>query len=302
MSLGTSQVFSYPQNSLRFGLLDLKPVEITEDVKFGNVRCKVTKTKLEPTKPVSTFEELVTADNNMIFNSISIPERFNVSDLVKAFTDRSVKLFEEDKALQQEIENTKRLDRNRPFYTFVSFMKQRFEKERDNRLALDAKRFLMSNLPLTFYNQLTRFDNTCYDFLKFIQNTTRIYEYRAKYSRNSKMFTKIIKNMQSELGPIINKFDECAYACTRLRRYVIIWNADTTGDLNWPKFLDIKKIEISEFEQLNQEFNTKLHEIRLMLLNDDTEVLCKISNTPNSTVNMIGNLLGMSSATLNGGS
>jgi hypothetical protein len=99
LSFGASHVLSYPQNSLRFGLIDIKPVEITENTKLGNIRFKVTKTKLEPTKPVNTFEELVTADNNAVFTSISIPRKFKIPDLIKAFTNASVKRFEEDNEL-----------------------------------------------------------------------------------------------------------------------------------------------------------------------------------------------------------
>jgi len=302
LNLGVSQTISYPQNSLRFGLLDIKPVEITENTKLGNIRFKVTKTKLEPTKPVNTFEELVTADNTEIFTSVSIPEKFKIPDLIKAFANMSLKRFENDVELQQEIKNMNRSDRGKPFYNFISFMKHRFEKEKNGRLDIEAQRFLMSNLPLTFYNKFAVFDSVYYDFLRTVQEIVRAHEFAAQYSRSNQMYAKKIVAMQHELDPIINKFDECSYAYSRLKKYIIIWNAESLNELNWPKFLDINKIEATEFEQLSKEFDVKLKEMKNILLEQASNVSCKIVDANEPTAKMIRNILLMPSNSLHGGS
>jgi hypothetical protein len=115
------------------------------------------------------------------------------------------------------------------------------------------------------------------------------------------MYAKRISVMQHELGPLIDKFDECSYACTRLKKYVTIWNAESYEDLNWPKFFDIAKINVTEFERLSNEFNIKLKEMRLALLNWNPNVLNKSVDTSNPTVRMIGNLLTLPSSSLGGG-
>jgi hypothetical protein len=300
LSFSASPGLSYPQNSLRFGLIDIKPVVITENAKLGNIRLKVTKTQLKHTKPVSTFEELVAADNAAVFVAISIPEKFKLPDLIKIFTSASVKHFEEDVELQQEIKNMKRTDRRGHFFNFISFMKQRFEKERDTLLDVEAKRFLMSNLPLTFYNKFTVYEDIFYEFLKITQDIVRSHEFVARHARSSQMYEKRISTMQHVLDPLINKFDECSYSCMCLKKYVTIWNAESLDDLNWPKFLDIEKIELAEFERLSTEFTVRLREMKLMLFEYTQNVACKIGDTPDFTDKMIRNILVMPSNSLNG--
>jgi hypothetical protein len=302
MSFGTSQVPSYPQNSLRYGLLDIKPVEITENTKLGNIKFKVTRTKLEPTRPVETFEELVTHENTDIFASITIPDRFNIPKLIESFSKRSIDRFEKDSELQQEIENMKRLDRGKPFYNFISFMKERFEKERDDRLAVESQRFLMSNLPLSVFNKFVVYDNTYYDFLRTTQDIVRTYEFLANHSRNSLMYSKRISAMQHELGPLLDKFDNCSYAITRLKKYITVWNAESYDDLTWPKFFDVEKLNTLEFEQLSNDFSQRLREMRVALLECDPNILKKTINSNEPTTKMIGNLLIMPADSLGGGS
>jgi hypothetical protein len=302
LSFGTSQVPSYPQNSLRLGLIDIKPVEITEKTKLGNLKVTVTKTKLQPTGPINTFEELVTLENDQIFHTISIPDRFGAQELIDTFSKRSSDKFHKDTELQTEIENLKRADRRRPFYSFLQFMESRFEKEKLGRLDIEAKRFLTSNLPLSFYNKFTVYDNTYHDFLNVTQSIIRPHEFLANCSRNSQMYARRISAMQRELGPLIDKFDQCSFAYTRLKKYVTVWNAETYEELNWPKFLNLESLNLTEFEHLSSDFNLKLKEMRMALLEHNPNFLQKNIDSKDPTTKMIGNLLAMPSSSFGGGS
>ena len=300
MSFDTIAVPSYPQNSLRFGLIDIKPVDITEDAKLGKIKVRVTRTKLQPTKPVSTFEELVVSENNEVFSSITIPERFKVKELANNFSKLSIETFQNDNELQTEIENMKRLDRKKPFYNFIQFMTERFEKERESHLDIEAKRFLASNFPLTFYHKFIVYENTYYDFLKTLKDIVRTHEFLANYSRNSQMYAKRIATMQHELGPLIDKFDKCSFACTRLKKYVSVWNSETYDELPWPDFLNFERTNLSEFEQLSNDFNIKLKEMRMALLEFNPNIWKKTIDNKDSTTKMIGNLLVLPSSSFGG--
>lgn len=299
LALDTSCSLSeYPQNSLRFGLIDLKPIEFTEKIKLGNVKFRATRLKLEPTKPISSFQDLVTLENDFIVNSIKIPSRFNAQELSSFFSKISIDYFEKDTELKQEIENMKRRDRRRPFFTFVQFMKERFESDRDDNLEAEARRFLTSNFPLSFYNKFTVFDNTYYDFLKVIQEIVRAHEFLAVYSRNSQMYAKRISAMQHDLGPLIDKFDGCYLACATLKKYVTIWNSKSIEDLGCPEFLDFKKTDITDFDRLNSNFNLKLRELRVALLDRDSNILRKSVDLKDPTTKMFSKLLVMPSSSL----
>lgn len=294
-----SSLQGYQQSSLRFGLIDLKPIEISESYTLGNVRFRARERKLEHSKPISSYGDLVTFENNAIFNSFSIPKRFNAQELIDYFSKNSIDRFERDTELKQEVENLKRRDRQRPYTSFVQFMKERFESRRENYLEIEAERFLSSNFPLSFFNKFTVFNNTYYDFLKITHDIVRSHEFLAAHARSFQMYRKNISVMQRELSPLIDKLDKCSFACGRLKKYVTVWNVESLEEMSEPALFDFKKVDVAEFGQLNDDFKLKLKELRVVLLEQDEGILRKSIDLEDSTAKLFSRLLVMPSSSLN---
>jgi hypothetical protein len=169
----------------------------------------------------------------------------------------------------------------------------------DSFLESEAERFLRSNFPLSFYNKLTMFDYTYYDFLKILEDIIRRYEFRARCSRGFDMYTKIITDMQKHIRPLLDRVDDCFFSYMRLKKYLVIWNSKNYEELIDPKFLDIKNIDFSEFEKQCDDYNSELREIRAFLLNQNPNILHKELDPKEPTTNMFGKLIMLPSNSLN---
>ena len=301
MALSTSgaPLVGYSGSALRYGLMDIKPIEVVETIKrFGLKFRRVTRT-FELLKPSRSYADLVTFENEAIFSTIEIPKWFDADKLVKIFSQQAIESYEKDTELKEAVENVRKAKRKgRPLLSFTQFMRHKFESQRDSYVELEAKRFLSSNFPLTYYNKLVVFDNTYYDFVKILEDKVRIYEFRASCSRNFRMYEKKLAEMKRYLSPILDKMDNCFFSYTRLKKYVAIWNSKDYEEIFRPKFLDFKNVDSSEFEKLHNDYNTKLRETRRFLLRYNSEIFHKELDSKESTTNMFGKLVMLPSSSL----
>ena len=103
------------------------------------------------------------------------------------------------------------------------------------------------------------------------------------YARNFRMYSKHIGAMKKAIRPLLDQMDSCFFLASCLKKYVIIWNVKSYEEIEEPEFLDIRNIDYSKFEQLNNEFKTKLTEIRRFLLKYDPNILQKKLDLENET-------------------
>lgn len=293
----------YSGSVLRFGLVEIKPIEVVETVKRFGIKFKRTFRTFESLQPSQSFSDFVTLNNEIIFAKIDIPDWFEARKLVEIYSQRSIESYEKDTELKKAIEELRKSKKERigkPLLSFVRFVMNRFESKREQFLETEAERFLTSNFPLSFYKKFVVLHNTFYDFLKVLENLVRIHEFRARYSRGFLMYSRYIEAMKREIRPILDQMDTCLFLFSCLKKYVTVWNAKSYDDIyEGPEFLDIKKLDYSNFEQLNNDFKMKLAETRKFLLNYDPNILqkeLKLENDP--TAKMFGALLMLPSSSL----
>ena len=291
---GTSLV-DYSGSALRYGLMDIKPVEVVETIKRFGLKFKKITRKFEPLKPAQSYEDLVTFQNKTIFSTVQIPEWFDADKLVKVFSQYSIENYEKDIELKKAIEEVKKAERKgRPLLSFIQFVKGRFESRRGHYLEVEAERFLTSNFPLSFYSKFVVFDNTYYDFLKILEVKVRRYEFLASSARNFLMYQKRLAEMKRDIGPLIDKMDECVFACACLKKYIIVWNSKDYKEVLNPKFLDINNVDFAEFEKLYNNFSIKLRETREFMLDYNPDFLHKEIDSEERTSRMFGKLINLS--------
>lgn len=302
MALSSSSGIStgFAGSALRFGLLGIKPIEVAETIKrFGLKFRRITRT-FETLNPSRSFSDLVIFNNRAIFAKIDIPDWFEAEKLVKMYSQRSIESYEKDTELKQAVEELRKSKRiGRPLLSFTRFMMNRFESKREGYLEAEAKRFLHSNFPLSFYNKFVVLDNTYYDFLKVLEQIVRFHEFRASSARNFQMYCRHIDKMKKRIIPILDQIDTCFFFASCLKKYVAVWNAKSYEEIYGPEFLDIGEIDYAKFEQINNDFKTKLTEIRRFLLTIDPNILRKEFNLENEpTAKMFGRLLMLPSESL----
>lgn len=294
LAFTTSGVSSsgFSGSALRFGLMDIKPLQVVETIKkFGMKFRRVTRT-FESLNPSKSYTDLVYFGNEAIFGTIEIPKWFDAEKLIRAYSKRSIQNYEKDKELQREVEKMRESKRKgRPLLSFTQFMIERFESKRDNYLEMEAHRFLNSNLPLSFYNKLVVLDNTFYNFLKVVEEIVRMHEFLADRSRSFPLYSKRIEKMKRIISPLIDQLDKCYHSNSCLKKYVSIWNTRDYEEIFYPKFLDIKKLDFSVFEELSENASMRLRETREFLLRYSPDLLHKKLDLKDPTTKMFGKLV-----------
>jgi len=281
--------------------MNIKPIQVVETIKRFGVKFKRVTTRFDSLTPSKSYSDLVSFNNEAIMGSIDIPDWFDATKLIEAFSQRSIQNFEKDKDLQEEIENLRNADRiGRPLLSFTQYTKQRYESEMEEYLELEAHRFLNSNLPLSFYNKLVVFDNTFYDFLKVLEDIVRMHEFHASAARNFVMYQKIINKMKRRIAPLIDQIDQSGFAVSRLKKYVSIWNSKEYTEIHYPKYLDIKKVDPSIFEELSLDCSQRLRATRGLLLSYNENILREEIDFKDSTKEMFSKLLTLPSTSYTG--
>ena len=294
----------YSGNSLRFGLLDLKPVEIKETIKRAGIRFERVIRSFESSKIPTTFADMICNQNEAIFASVRIPDWFDSSRLAKELSQRSIKSYESDTEFKKAVEELKknRGQIGRPLLSFVQFAKNRFESQMNEYLELEADRFIRSNFPLSFYNKLLVFDSTYQAFLSTLEDNVRKFEFRARCSRNFQMYEKHISEMKSVIGPMIDQIDLCFFQYFRLKDFIAIWNSKDYHELSNPKFLDINALDYQEFENLLNGYYDSVMGARNLLLRQNNDILKVNKLSENPTSNLFGKLVNLPTGSLNLGS
>lgn len=289
--IGVSSI-EYGGSALRYGLVDIRPVEIAETIKrFGMKFRKITRT-FEQLKPMQSYADMVTFQNETILGTIEIPKRFDAAELVRIFSKNSIESYEKDIEWKKAVDEIRQSDRKgRPLLSLIRFAKSRFESRRDVYLEIEADRFLRSNFPLSFYNRFVTFDNTYDDFLNIMEKEVRLHEFYASCARNFDMYKKKIGQMQGLLSPLIDQMDKCCFSYGRLKRYVSIWNARDYAELFDPKFLDIKNVDFSKFQDIFDEYNGKLIETKETLLRHNPQLLHQNIDSREQTARMFSKMV-----------
>jgi len=289
-SFGVSAGYS---GALRYGLVNVKPIEIVETIKRFGVKFKRITRTFETLKPSQSYKDYVIFENKAIFAKIPVPDWFETEKLVKLYSQRNTEIYENDTEMKQAIEDLRKSRKiGKPLLSFIRFVISRAESEREEFLEAEAHRFLYSNFPLSFYNRFVVFDNTFYDFLKVLEQIVRLHEFRANTARSFKMYSRHIEAMKRRMIPILDQMETCIFLASCLKKYAIVWNAKSYDEIHSVKFLDIGKIDYSEFERLSNEFKMKLTETRRFLLSYDPDFLQKeldLENEP--TARMFGKLV-----------
>lgn len=287
-------------SALRFGLVDIKPIEIVETIKRFGVKFRRTTRTFRTLKPSQSYVDYITFENEAIFAKIDVPDWFEAEKLIEWYSQKSIESYEKDTELKQAVEQVRKSRKiGRPLLSFTQFIIRRFESKREAYLEAEAGRFLYSNFPLSFYNKFVVFDNTFYDFLKTLEQTVRFHEFRASAARNFKMYCRHIEAMKKVFIPILDQMDTCLFLASCLKKYVTLWNAKSYEELYGVEFLDIGKIDYSKFKRLSNEFRMNLTETRRSLLHHNPKFLQKeLDLEDNSTARMFGKLIMLPSSSL----
>lgn len=272
MSLSSGATsLGYSSSALRFGLMDIKPVEVKETFKRWGMKFRRIGIRYEPLRPTESYKDFVTLANSMILSRIPLPEKFDRTKLVRVLAEAAVKRYENDKEFQEALAELKEKgsrDSGKSLTSFVNFMKSRFERDLQDYFESEAESFMKSNFPLSFFSKLSLMDNTYLIFLVITERVVRRCEILATLPGTRKpadAFKQRIEEMKQVLSPLIDQMDECVDSYFAIKRYINIWNARDYDDALNPEFLDKEKVDPEVLAELQATYMSNLSNIRKLL-------------------------------------
>lgn len=267
----------YPTSVLRYGLMDVKPLEIREIVKRAGIKfLRVSRVLRHDFESYKSYGDYITSNNQAIFDTIPIPKWVDTAQLVKMYSERSIKDYEADTEFRKAADSLRQDVKDpRSLSSFIDFVMQRLESLMDDSLKSEAERFLNSNFPLSFFSKFIVLDYTMVDYLKVMKQIVKHYEIRSMMPRarsEFRLFSRIMSEMKEKIAPVIDQMDVCLLPYMRLNRYISLWNSDNYDELFKSKFLDIRKLDYSTLTELDENFKLKHTEARGFLLSVDPKI------------------------------
>ena len=239
------------------------------------------------------FEDFVNFRYAQIFNKMPVPKDFNQENIINHFIEKAIENAQKDKEFMEHLES-----KERSLYSFVAFIKDRYEKRMPLLFEAEADRFLNSNLPLTFSVQSSMFINTYYKYLLLVKRVVRRFDILTNLRgvRDKYKTTKDeLALMQKELSPIIDKMDLCSIEYMTLNLYMFIWSASSIDEIDNPKFINSEKFDQAYFQEFCLTYNNELKSTRKMIYEVSKKFepeLFDVKQEPEtSTTLMIGKLL-----------
>jgi len=289
----TISVGDYPSSAFRYALLDIKPVRYEEMFKVGSLRFRRTRIAYEHKDQIQSFEDYSNLRYSYIFTDMPIPPNFSEEKVFDHFLNTSIKNFHEDKEFQNML-----AEKNRTLLGLVSFIQKRFEDDLDSYYLSEAFRFYHSNFPLSFFTKTSINIDTTQKFLYLIQRIVRRFELNSSRPGVRFPFEQReyeMRIMQETLSPLIDRMDLLCRASSQLKIYSSIWSATDFKEIDRPRFLDIKKLDIKQFEEFNKNFESELECMRRMIyeasIEYDKEIFNEAKSSDEPTFLMLSNLL-----------
>jgi len=118
-----------------------------------------------------------------------------------------------------------------------------------------------------------------------------LHEFQAAVARSFPMYKKKINELKGKISPILDNLDQSVFACSSLKRFIMIWNSKEYDEVTNPEFLDIGNVDKIELHRLSTIFNNKIREVKGFLLHYDPDVLLKQIDSTDGAAQMLGKLL-----------
>ena len=255
--------FGLSASTLRVGLLEVRPIEQIETVKRWGLRFRQIRRGLESAGPIRSVEEHMAFVHRAVVDNIVVPNRFSSDALVEYLNKRSISFLSQEKDLQRQIQKLHEARKARAglgaLHSFILFMQERDKALERSYLELQAKRFLSSDFPLSFFSDYVIFEDTWDDYLALIAEIVRRHDKLSQMPRarsEYRVYSKVVSDLKRRLSPFIDQMDLCLFRRASLTTYLDICNAETLEEIGRHERTTMSRLDPAEFRRLYDDFRT----------------------------------------------
>ena len=271
-------------SAFRCGFSGLEPISIKKTVKRFGLRLTSISWKFENRDNdfIKGYPDYVQFLNNSVMQKIQIPSRLDPTVFSRMFTKMSIEAFEKDTELKSALEKAEGETRiSKSLLDFIAFLRKRYENERYTSIANKTKMFESSNLPFSFFTDLVMFNETYAGFLDAVHRKTSLYQnvWLHKYVDDGRRFKTKFEEMKSSLQPLFDAAEQSSFLQKCLSTLILVSNCDDVDSFNSLKFVDAKKVDSKQFNQLLNEFKASLDHYASTILSIEPNTFSKMPKT-----------------------
>lgn len=287
--MSASAVFFGPGDSasaLRCGFANLKPISVKETVQRWGLKLTSIKWRFESAVDrsdwVKSYPSYVGLLNNSVFERIKLPDRVDSQKLAEIITKRAIEQFQKDDELQSalaKVECTK--DDAGSFAEFTRFLRKRFEDHRAETVQLRAEAFMHSNLPFSYFSNLVMSNEIYEGFLDAFHRKLSLYEsvWFRRSLNNPEQFKRKFRQMVLSLNPLFDAMEQTMFTERCLSILILGSNCTDASSLFETDFLDLRRIDYTQFEQFSQAFENSLNNCVSLIVSMEPTAFSKLPNT-----------------------
>jgi hypothetical protein len=270
---------------LRFGFANLQPISIKKTVQKWGLKLTTISWQLRSerrTDFIESYPTYVAFLNDSVMKKVKLPENIESHALAQAMTKRTIEQFEKDKELKSVLVKVeKEKDSAKPFLEFVRFLRKRFDEERAKTVQAKAEMFTSSNLPFSLFTNLVMSNEIFEGFLDVMHKKINLYEsvWLYKFRNDPVRFKKKFQEMKDSLAPLFDVMELSSFSQKCLSTLIFAYNCANVESLSSTDFIDIKRIDYQQFEQLSAEFSSSLELCTSTILRMEPNSFSKLPRT-----------------------
>lgn len=276
-------------SALRCGFASLEPISVKETVQRWGLKLTTIKWRFEGRGDndwVKGYPSYVRLLNNSVFERVKLPATVDSQMFADMLTKTSIERFERDHELKSalaKVESEK--ESASPFVAFTRFLRKRFEEKRAESVQTIAEMFTHSNLPFSYFSNLVMSNEIHEGFLDALQRKLTLYEsvWLKRLSNNPEQFKRKFQEMQQSLSPLFDVMERTHFSEKCLNVLVFGSNCKEPSSFSID-FLDVKKIDFAQLEQLSHEFDSNLNSCVSSIVSMQPE---SFSRLPNMDLNKV---------------
>lgn len=284
--------------ALRAGLIDIKPIELKERFKRFGITFTRVRRSFETTAKTDYLGYCDTMNRNVL-SFIQVPPRFDQEKVYDILMKMDEEDYEQDtefkKALKRLTEQkSQRSTHIDSLISFVTFLKERDTNQMRDRIKMESRMFLRSNLPLDLFSDFVTHKYTltmCADNILGILKKYRPFLMTGRARSTFIVYQNWFGKMKTELRPVIDQMDDLLFSKYSLVLYLTLASAKTYDEIENIKYLRKESLDQKEYERLRAQFNFDLLNMRKFLFSSRYAPTIPEIKEDDPTTRMLGNIL-----------
>ena len=271
---------------MRLGITEIELVEERIVKKFGHLRQLIRRRRLVPNKNFSDYSQIL---GYAIAQDLPLPDWLDDKGLSQVIVKLNEEYLEERPNLKDRLQRVQdasgREEKCESLTDFLELNEQTFREGLPKWSQANRKLFFNSDLPFSFYCDMSTDMNTRVIFNKvMLHKTEQMHKFvRLTSDRGLHRMRKVISEKQKEVRPMTRTLDEMVLSVSKALFYVCAWNASSPEDLLKPSYLSSNKLDLNVFRKLNQDYHSNLQKFREEVNQHDRAVFTREIKVGDST-------------------